>query len=137
MCKKKLSNTNQPTTDDLQPVHWKPVVSFMNPVELIIHLSQARSPNTLENRVGEKTPENNRSNTVKPVLSSHWERSGSVVECLTRDRGAASSEPSPMSLRCVSKNIDPSLVLVQPRKTCPFITERLLMGHKDSNEKNK
>ena len=58
VCEKKLSNnTNQPTTDDLQPVHWNPVVSFMKPVELIIHLSQARSPNTLENRVGEKTPE--------------------------------------------------------------------------------
>ena len=34
----------------------------------------------------------------------------------------------------VSKNIHPSLVLVQPRKTCPFITERLLMGSKESNQ---
>ena len=34
----------------------------------------------------------------------------------------------------LSKNINPSLVLVQPRKTCPFITERLLMGHKESNK---
>ena len=25
------------------------------------------------------------------VIASKWERSGSVVECLTRDRGAASS----------------------------------------------
>ena len=33
----------------------------------------------------------------------------------------------------LSKNINLSLVLVQPRKTCPFITERLLMGHKESN----
>ena len=42
--------------------------------------------------------------------------------------------------RCVvslSKNINPSLVLVQPRKTHPFITERLLMGHKESNQTNK
>ena len=31
---------------------------------------------------------------------------------------------------------NPSLVLVQPRKTRPFITERLLMGRKESN-KNK
>ena len=31
----------------------------------------------------------------------------------------------------LSKNINPSLLLVQPRKTCPFITERLLMGHKN------
>ena len=34
----------------------------------------------------------------------------------------------------LSKNINPSLVLVQPRKTCPFITERLLMGRKESNQ---
>ena len=34
----------------------------------------------------------------------------------------------------LSKNIPPSLVLVQPRKTRPFITERLLMGRKDSNQ---
>ena len=37
----------------------------------------------------------------------------------------------------LSKNINPSLVLVQPRKTCPFITERLLMGNKESNQTNK
>ena len=37
----------------------------------------------------------------------------------------------------LSKNINPSLVLVQPRKTCPFITERLLMGRKESNLTNK
>ena len=37
----------------------------------------------------------------------------------------------------LSKNINPSLVLVQPRKTCFFITERLLMGRKESNQTNK
>ena len=36
-------------------------------------------------------------------------------------------QASPASLR-------PSLVLVQPRKTRPFITERLLMGCKESNQ---
>ena len=34
----------------------------------------------------------------------------------------------------LSKNINPSLVLVQPRKTRPYITERLLMGRKESNQ---
>ena len=34
----------------------------------------------------------------------------------------------------LSKNINPSLVLVQPRKTRPFITERLLLGCKESNQ---
>ena len=33
--------------------------------------------------------------------------------------------------------IYPSLVLVQPRKTRPYITERLLMGRKESNQTNK
>ena len=37
-----------------------------------------------------------------------------------------------------SKNLSGwSLVLVQPRKTCPYITERLLMGRKESNQTNK
>ena len=36
----------------------------------------------------------------------------------------------------LSKNINPSLVLVQPRKTHPFINERLLMGRKESNQTN-
>ena len=42
----------------------------------------------------------------------------------------------PHQRHCVvflSKNINPSLVLVQPRKTLPFITESLLMGSKESN----
>ena len=46
----------------------------------------------------------------------------------------------PHQRHCVvslSKNINPSLVLVQPRKTRPFITERLLMGRKESNQTNK
>ena len=30
-----------------------------------------------------------------------------------------------------------SLVLVQPRKTCPYITERLLKGCKESNQTSK
>ena len=34
----------------------------------------------------------------------------------------------------LSKIINPSLVLVQPRKTRPYITERLLMERKESNQ---
>ena len=56
------------------------------------------------------------------------ERSGSVVECLTRDRRAAGSSLTGVTVVSLSKNINPSLVLVQLRKTRPFITERLLMG---------
>ena len=55
-----------------------------------------------------------------------------MVECLTQDpRFKASPASLVVSL---SKNINSSLVLVQPRKTHPFITERLLMGRKESNQ---
>ena len=64
------------------------------------------------------------------------ERSGSVVECLTWDRGAGGSSLTGVTALW-SKNINPSLVLVQPRKTHPFITERLLIGRKESNQTNK
>ena len=65
------------------------------------------------------------------MLTIYTERSGSVVECLTRDRRAA-VQVSPASLRCGprARHIYPSLVLVQPRKTRPCLTERLLMGRK-------
>ena len=40
------------------------------------------------------------------------------------------------SLRCGprARHIYPSLVLVQPRKTRSYITEKLLMGRKESNQ---
>ena len=36
-----------------------------------------------------------------------------------------------------ARHIYPSLVLVQPRKTRPCLTERLLMGHTESNQTKK
>ena len=66
------------------------------------------------------------------------ERSGSVVECLTRDRGAAGSSLTGVTaLWSLSNHIYHSLVLVQPRKTRPCVTERLLMGRKESTQTNK
>ena len=54
------------------------------------------------------------------------EHSGSVVECLTRDQGAkGSSLTSVTALWSLRKTHYPSLVLVEPRKTCPCLTERL------------
>ena len=56
--------------------------------------------------------------------------SGRVIDSRLRGRGC-----KPHRRHCVvslSKNINPSLVLVQPKKTSPFITERLLMGGKES-----
>ena len=61
-----------------------------------------------------------------------------MVECLTRDRGAAgSSLISVTALWSLSKTHYSSLVLVQPRKTRPCLTERLLMERKESNQVNK
>ena len=66
------------------------------------------------------------------------ERSGSVVECMTRNRGAAGSSLTCVTALCSwARHISPSLVLVQPRKTRPYVTERLLMGSKESNQTNK
>ena len=64
------------------------------------------------------------------IMGVQW-LSGSVLDSRPRGHGF---EPH----RChfvvsLSKNINPSLVLVQPRKIRSFITERLLMGHKESN----
>ena len=41
--------------------------------------------------------------------------------------------------KSVSNNLDPGQAqhFVQPRKTPPYITERLLMGHKEANQTNK
>ena len=67
----------------------------------------------------------------------HQERSGLVGECLIQDRGATGSSLTGVTVLCPwARNINPSLVLVQPRKTRPFITERLLMGRKESKQTN-
>ena len=61
--------------------------------------------------------------------------SGRVLDSRLKGRGF-----EPHQRHCVvslSKNINLSLVLVQPRNTRPFITERLLMGRKESNPTNK
>ena len=61
--------------------------------------------------------------------------SGRVLDSRPRDRGF-----EPHRCHCVvslSKNKNLSLVLVQPRKTPPFITERLLMERKESYQTNK
>ena len=68
------------------------------------------------------------------LLWEHW-LIGRVPDSRLRGRGF-----EPHWHHCIvslSKNINPSLVLIQPRKTCPFITERLLMGRKESNKTNK
>ena len=67
-------------------------------------------------------------------MGAQW-LSGRALDSRPKGRGF-----EPHRRHCVvslSKNINPSLVLVQPRKIRPFITERLLMGRKESNQTNK
>ena len=71
---------------------------------------------------------------IRSYLGAKW-LSGRVLDSRQKGRGF-----EPHQRHCVvslSKNIYPSLVLVQPRKTRPYITERLLMGRKESNQTNK
>ena len=61
--------------------------------------------------------------------------SGRVLDSRPKGRGF-----EPLRRHCVvslSKNINPSLLLVQPKKIPPFIIERVLMGRKESNQTNK
>ena len=65
------------------------------------------------------------------ILGAQW-LSGRALDSRPKGRWF-----EPHRRHCVvslSKNITPSLVLVQPRKTRPFKTERLLMGRKESNQ---
>ena len=57
-----------------------------------------------------------------------------MVECLTWDSGCGLSITGVTALCTWARHINPSLELVQPRKTHPYITERLLMGHKEPNQ---
>ena len=67
-------------------------------------------------------------------MGAQW-LSGRVLDSRPKGRGF---EPHwRICVVSLSKNINPSLVLVQPRKTRPFVTERLLMGRKESNQTNK
>ena len=66
------------------------------------------------------------------------ERSGSVVEYLTQDREAAGSSLTGATALWSLSKTHPNLVLVQPRKTHPCITERLVMGcNKQNNYQEK
>ena len=64
-------------------------------------------------------------------MGAQW-LSGRVLE--SRQRGRRFKPHRRHCVVSLSKNINPSLVLVQPRKTRPFITERLLMGRKELNK---
>ena len=64
-------------------------------------------------------------------MGAQW-LSGRVLD--SRPRGRRFEPHRRHCVVSLSKNINPSLVPVQPRKTRPFITEILLMGRKESNQ---
>ena len=66
----------------------------------------------------------------KIAMGAQW-LSGRVLD--SRPKGRGYEPPWRHCVVSLSKNIYPSLVLVQPRKIRPYITERLLMGCKESN----
>ena len=67
----------------------------------------------------------------KGILGAQW-LSGKMLDL--RLRGRRFELHKYHCVLSLSKNINPSLVLVQPKKTRPFITERLLMGRKILNQ---
>ena len=66
-----------------------------------------------------------------PNMGAQW-LSGTMLD--SRLRGCGFQPHRHHCLVSLSKNINSSLVLVQPRKTHPFINEILLMGCKESNQ---
>ena len=68
--------------------------------------------------------------SVNLRLQIQRECSGSVVVLDSRPRGRGFKPHRHHCVVSLSKNINPSLVLAQPRTTRPFINERFLMGHK-------
>ena len=67
-------------------------------------------------------------------MGAQW-LSGGVLD--SRPKGCGFEPHRRHCVVSLSKNINLSLVLVQLNKTRPFITERLLMGRKESNQTNK
>ena len=65
------------------------------------------------------------------ALGTQW-LSGRVLD--SRPKGGGFEPYRRHCIVSLSKNINPNLELVQPRKTRPFITERLLMGRKESKQ---
>ena len=68
------------------------------------------------------------------IAGAQW-LSGRVLD--SRPRGSGFEPHQHHCVVSLSKNFNPSLVLVQPRMTRSFITERLLMERKESNQTNK
>ena len=89
----------------------------------ILHRFYCSLVSYIENKIG-----------FRPRSGAQW-LSGRVLD--SRLKGRVFEPHRRLCVVSLSKNINPSLVLVLPRKTRPFITERLLMGPKKSNQTNQ
>ena len=70
---------------------------------------------------------------INPILSQYFK-----IICISKMKCTLQNCFFIILSLTTQEYIYPSLVMVQPRKTRPYITERLLMGHKESNQtKNK
>ena len=75
---------------------------------------------------------------LDPTGVSDLGRSDTCIECLTRDRGVACSSLTGGTALCLwARHFILCLVLVQPRKTLPDITDFFWLGRKESNQTNK
>ena len=70
-------------------------------------------------------------------MCMRWERSGSVVERLTRDRRAAGSTLTGVTALWSLSMTRLSWLSTGATQEDPSLTERLLMGRKESNQTNK
>ena len=71
------------------------------------------------------------------IYHDNYNRRAWVLLSVLRQRSRGFEPHRRHCVVSLSKNINPSIVRLQSRKTRPFITERLLMGHKESNQTNK
>ena len=135
-------------TSEISPasLHCCPWARHIYPSLILVQPRKTRPCLTERLLMGRK--ESNQTNkTSEIVCTKYWltaksslprECSGSVIECLTQDHEAGGLSLTGVTSLCPwARHINPSLVLVQPRKTCPYITERLLIGRKESNQTKK
>ena len=67
-------------------------------------------------------------------MGGQW-LSGRVLD--SRPKGSGFEPQRRHLIVSLSKHINPCLILVQPKKTRPYITERLLMGRKNQIKQNQ
>ena len=100
----------------------------------LVSLSKTYNPSLVLVQSKETRPYITEKLVMGGISKVQW-LSGRVLDSRPRGRGF-----EPQSRHCVvslSKTYNPSLVLVQSRETRPYITEKLVMGGKESNQTNK